>query len=425
MSTESSLVSLIAAHPILLQKIQKAGITDEHFPEGPWRNAYRWVLRMKREHGAVPSAEMIENRYKVELHATASRSLPILISQMQEQKKFYDFTEAIDEAARHAGGAAGLDDAMGKLQQEMNRLSLVNGANKGVVDAFSPEVQQRMQKDYMARRRGEAKGIPTGLRRFDSIIGGLHKQHMIVVMARSGIGKSALNLLFITEAVLSGHKCVLFPLEMTLEETAYRLYTIFSNRLWGEDQALKNLDLTMGRVTPRKVVKLMGILEDRFAGQLHIADIASMADPYTVERVEAEIAAHQPDLGWVDYIQLMKGPAGRDKVEDHTTVKVLSNGIKSIAQRHNCAMGVSAQVNREALKKAVFLPRIENISGGDAIGCDADLVLSLNRRDQEHLFYAVVKNRHGAEMGRTRVKFGVNTGAIRETEEQPSDEDDT
>jgi len=235
---------------------------------------------------------------------------------------------------------------------------------------------------------------------------------------------SFMDLLFITEAVLSGHKCILFPLEMTLEETAYRLFTIFSNRLWGEDQALKNLDLTMGRVTPRKVVKLMGILEDRFAGQLYIADVASMADPYTVERVEAEIVAHQPDLGWIDYIQLMKGPAGRDKVEDHTTVKVLSNGVAHIAKRHNCAMGVSAQVNREALKKAVFLPRIENISGGDAIGCDADLVISMNRRDQEHIFYAVVKNRHGPELGRTRVKFGVNTGAIRETEEQPSDEDD-
>ena len=424
MSTESSLISLVTTKPLVLNKLQQAGVTADHFSEH-WDKAYKWIEKMKRQHGRVPSADMIENRYDVELHVVPKRALPLLISQIKDQKKYRDFGDALDSAARAATGPEALDEALAELQGSLNRLALNSDGAKGVVDLFSEEIAKRMRQDYKRRRRGEAKGIPTGLKRFDSIVGGLQKRRMVVVMGRPGLGKSWLDLLFITEAVLSGHKCILFPLEMTLEETAYRLFTMFSNRLYGEDKALRNLDLMMGRVTPRKVVKLLELLEDRFAGQLYVADIGSMNDPYTVERVEAEIQANGPfDMAWVDYITLMKGPLNKDKNEDHTTIKALSNGLVGIGQRNDLVMGASAQVNREAIKGRSFLPRVENIAYGDAIGQDAAQVVSINRRG-EHLFYAVVKNRFGPEIGRTRVRFFVDRGSIHETAEQPEEDEDS
>jgi hypothetical protein len=67
----------------------------------------------------------------------------------------------------------------------------------------------------------------------------------------------------------------------------------------------------------------------------------------------------------------------------------------------------------------VFLPRLEHIAYGDAIGQDADQVFSLNRKGA-YLHYAVVKNRHGPEIGNTRLKFFPNEGLI---EEVPDEED--
>jgi replicative DNA helicase len=249
-----------------------------------------------------------------------------------------------------------------------------------------------------------------------------HPDHLYVTDDYVVTHNSWLDLLFVAHAVMSGHKAVLFPLEMSLEETAYRLYTIFSSSLFGQERVLKNLDLTLGRVSTKKVVRLMALLEDKFAGQLYVADVSAMNDAYTVERIRAEVAIHRPDMFWVDYLTLMKAPGvGRDGSEDHMTVKALAEGVKGVAQSQNCVGGASAQVNRESLRVKQFLPRLEHLAFGDSIGHAADQVVSLAKR-RDDLYYGVVKNRHGPEIGRTRVAFDVNRGIIRESEDQPEEE---
>jgi hypothetical protein len=88
-----------------------------------------------------------------------------------------------------------------------------------------------------------------------------------------------------------------------------------------------------------------------------------------------------------------------------------------------CVGGCSAQVNRDAMSKKAFLPRPENISFGDSIGHDANLIISLNRKD-EWLYYGVVKNRHGPEFGPIRTKFFPDLGIIEESQTQTMEEDD-
>jgi hypothetical protein len=72
---------------------------------------------------------------------------------------------------------------------------------------------------------------------------------------------------------------------------------------------------------------------------------------------------------------------------------------------------------------------LENIAYGDSIGQDADQVFSLNRRGLHDMFYSVVKNRLGPEIGGERgihVRFDANVGILRETggddEEDDGDE---
>ena len=151
---------------------------------------------------------------------------------------------------------------------------------------------------------------------------------------------------------------------------------------------------------------------------------ARQHDLVTVERVGAEVSIYQPDMFWIDYITLMKAPGvGRDGNEDHTTVKALSNGIKQIAMRNRCVGGASAQVNRESIKAKAFLPRVENIAYGDAIGQDADGVVSINRQGA-YLYYALVKHRGGPEIGKTKVQFMVDEGIIEEAADQDDEDDD-
>jgi replicative DNA helicase len=417
MSIDSTLVSLVCNKPSNLVMLQQAGVTLAHFVE-PYDAIWKYIEKVRRETGKVPSPDVIHARFKgVELHTARQRDMAVLTADIIHRKKFMDFQDHVETALTNASQDT-LDDVLAELHKNLNNLSIQSG-KRAVVDLFSDVVNERIIEDQKRLRRGEMRGLPTGLGKFDRMIGGLHRQRMVVVMARAGVGKSWINLLFVAHAVISGHRVVLFPLEMSLEETAYRLYTIFSSILLGEDKALKNLDLTLGKISTRKIAKLMRILEDKYAGQLFVADVSAMNDAYTVERIRAEVAIHRPDMFWVDYLTLMKAPGvGRDGAEDHMTVKALAEGVKGIAQSLNCVGGASAQVNRESLRVKQFLPRLEHLAFGDSIGHAADQVVSLAKR-RDDLYYGVVKNRHGPEIGRTRVDFNVDRGVIKESEDQP------
>ncbi len=422
MTVDSSLISLALKKPEIFVELQRAGITHEYFTDD-YAKAFRWVAKMKKEHGSVPSVGTVESRFpRIEIKKVRERDLPVLVSELRQRRKYMDFLGAIEEASR-VDGPEGIDIALSELQVHLNQLSVRNGKNS-LIDLFGEEARKRMLKDQALRRRGTVMGLPTGLKRFDMVTSGLQRGRMTVAIGRPGTGKSWLDLLFVASAVMSGGKIGLYPLEMTLEETAMRLYTIFSCRMFGAEKSIKNLDLANGRVSKAKIVRLMNKLEDKFPGQLYVADIGTMSDPYTIERIEAEQEIYQFDMFWVDYLTLMKAPGvGRDGGEDHTTVKALSNGIKQIAVRHNTVGGVSAQVSRLAISGRAFLPRLEHIAYGDSIGQDADHVVSLNRKGP-HLYYGMVKNRHGPEIPKTRVKFMVNDGKIEEDEQQDDDDDD-
>lgn len=422
-SIDASIITVVLRKPEHLSEIQRAGITSDHFTGELYQKVWNFITRMKRDHGDVPSLSVVQHRFEdFEIDRRAkSRDLLPLIKTIQDRKDFIDTLDAIEQATKHIRRPDDLDDGISYLQSRLNEISLRSGKSS-VVDIFSSDVNKRMMKEIKRRKGGSEKGIPTGLHRLDAVTGGLHRRHMSVIVGRPSQGKSWLNLFFVASAVMYGAKVVLYPLEMTLEETAMRLYTIFSSKLMGPNKAIRNLDLHQGRVTKGKIVRLFNTLQDKFEGQLYVADMGSLSDSYTIERIEAEVEMYAPDMFWVDYLTLMKTPGGVDK--EYQAVRKLSGGIKNIAMRHNTIGGASAQVNREAIRKtSLLLPRLEHIAYGDSIGQDADTVLSIAKRG-ENLFYALVKNRHGPEISRVRVNFAVDYGLIQEAEEEEEEDED-
>lgn len=423
MSLDAALLSHAVAKPSVFAELQQSGIVADDFVE-EFRDVWRYLVRCKRQRGTIPSRSIISHRYPdIEWVRPRDRDLGLLVDQLKQRRKWTSLLDIIDEAASSAGSPEDVDDALQALQGKVNRLAAASSSGTHLVDLFDGPTAQKMLREIKQRKFGGAMGMPTGLKRIDTQVGGMIKGRMIVVVGRPGLGKSWLDLLFVASAVINGGKFILYPLEMTLTETAFRLYTIFSCRMFGAQKVIKNNDLMMGHVTKAKIVRFLHTLEDKFAGQLYVADVGSLSDPYTNERVEAEVELHKPDGFWVDYITLMKAPEQKKGGDDYSAVRYLSSGIKGTAIRQDCVGGCSAQINREALRVRSFIPRLEHIAYGDSIGQDADQVVSINRRGQ-HLYYAMVKNRHGPEIPTTRVKFAVNDGVIEETEDQSTEEDE-
>ena len=423
MSLDESLISYAVRYNALTE-LQQLGLSRDHFVD-EYKTVWNYLLRTKRQHDTVPSEETLLARFPdLSLPRVRRRDVPVLMNDVRQRYKFIQLLTSINRVADQAVNYDVVDDVIQTLQGELNSLSFSTNNKSHLVDLFSSTGKERMMEDIRHRRRGGVIGIPTGLKKIDTIAGGLQKQKMVVVMGRTGLGKSWLNLLFVVNAVMNGRSVILYPLEMTLEETAYRLYTLTTSKLFGAKKALKNHDLTMGRVNTRRAARFLNVLEDKFAGKLLVADVGSLADQYTNERIEAEVSAHRPDMFWVDYITLMKPPDSKKSDDGWQSIRQLSNGIATTAKRRNCVGGASAQVSREALKANVFLPRLEHIGYGDSIGQDTDMAVSINRKGPD-LYYALVKNRGGPEIGKTKVNFAVNIGVICEAKGGDPDDDQT
>jgi replicative DNA helicase len=401
--------------------MQRAGISTEDFVDD-YQSVWRYILKQKREHNSTPSKKILQTRFPdLLLPKVEPRDVPILITQIRQRKKYIDLLTALGAASDGARSYEEVDAVIQALQSDLNTLSArsVEGRSH-LVDLFSGEIRDEMLAEIHKRKSGRIAGIPTGLDRFDNFAGGLVRQKMVVIIGRPGLGKSWLDLLFVATAVLNGEKVMLYPLEMTLFETAARLYSIFSQKMFGMEKVLRNYDITSGKVKKRDVVRFLNLMEDKFAGQLYLADVSSLSDPYTNERIEAEVEMHKPTLFWVDYITLMQAPGGASN-DDWGAVRKLSNGVKNTAMRQDVVGGCSAQVNRSAMTGKAFLPRLENIAYGDSIGQDADQVFSINRNGK-FLYYALVKNRGGPEIGKTKVKFDPDRGLLKETKDQDEEE---
>lgn len=417
---DANLISYVVRNESL-NELQRAGVSADDFVD-EYRTVWKYILKQKRDHNQIPSAKVMRSRFPdIDLPKVPARDVPIMLTMLRQRKKFIDLLNAINRAADGARSYEEVDAVIQTLQGDLNGLSTrSNGQRSHLVDLFSKDVQKEMMTELDRRRSGKLAGMPTGLARFDAIAGGLIRQKMTVIIGRPGLGKSWLDLLFVATGVINGEKVILYPLEMTLFETAARLYTLFSQQMFGMEKVLKNYDLTSGKAKKRDVVRFLNLLEDKFAGQLYVADVANLADPYTNERVEAEVEMHKPTMFWVDYITLMKA-AGGGGADDWGAVRQLSNGIKNTAMRQNVVGGCSAQVNRSAMQQKVFLPRLENIAYGDSIGQDADQVFSINRKGN-YLYYALVKNRGGPEFGKTKVRFDPDVGILQEVPEDESED---
>lgn len=403
--------------------MQRAGISEGDFID-EYRTVWRFLLKAKRDHDEIPSGPVLRTRYPdLRLPRVEERDVAMLLRQMRQRRKYKEFLTSLTRAAERCSDFEQVDGAIQFLQADLNTLYTSNQGRSHLVDLFSADTTRTMRRELRRRRSGQTIGMASGLAKFDSMAGGLQKQKMVTIIGRPGQGKSWLDLLFVASAVIGGAKVILYPLEMTLFETAARLYTLFSQQMFGQRHVLKNYDLTTGRINTAKVVRFLHVLEDKFPGQLYVADVAQLADPYTNERIEAEVEIHRPDMFWVDYLTLLKPPAGGKGDGDWAQVRQLSNGIKNTAMRRNCVGGCSAQVNREALKVKTFLPRLEHIAYGDSIGQDADQVFSLNR-NSKGLWYALVKNRGGPEIGKTCIKFDVNSGVLREIADSEAEDED-
>ncbi|MBU0614091.1 replicative DNA helicase, partial [Patescibacteria group bacterium] len=228
--------------------------------------------------------------------------------------------------------------------------------------------------DELHREKGKLRGLPTGFRGIDNLLGGLQKSDLIILAARPSVGKTSIALDMVRHIGIHTKKPIgLFSLEMSKEQLVDRMICAEANvDLW---------KLRTGRLSDKDddFPRIGNALASLSEAPIFVDDSASaniMTIRSKARRLQAE---HGLSMIVIDYLQLMEG---RTNKADNRTQEVaeISRGLKQIGRELEIPVIALAQLSRAVEMSKPAIPKLSHLRESGSIEQDADVVMFLYRK---------------------------------------------
>jgi replicative DNA helicase len=338
----------------------------------------------------IPTAKSLSEKFKYfkvlpdeDISATKYH-----IMQLREEYKADKF-ERIIKNAYETYKEEGVDQGMFVLDKNMSRLSqnsvVVHDLDVTNVDDTVRYFRKlKEQKDLY----GGDIGIKIGIPEFDFCLPmGISEGMYGVVMAFPAIGKSWMAQYMAVQAWKKGRKPMIISAEMTEKEVRNRLITIIGEGKWS------HRELSSGMVDIDSFERWgKEELEDK---QEFIIISNEGVGAITPAVIRAKIEQHQPDIVFVDYLQLMDdGNRGGGRTENIVNVSI---EIKRIATSTGVPIVAIASATPEKDQRAMEEPpELSQTGWAKQIAYDADWAISIGReKNSDQMEVVFRKNRNG------------------------------
>jgi replicative DNA helicase len=222
-----------------------------------------------------------------------------------------------------------------------------------------------------AQDADELRGISTGFKDLDSLLGGYQKSDLVILAARPSVGKTALALDMMRHAAIHEKKNIaFFSLEMSKVQ--------IMDRLLGMQSGVPFWKIRTNQVSDEEVLKLsntMGVMADANifiddqAGQ-HINQVRTKARRLSMER--------GLDIIFLDYLQLMHGNSKESRTLE---VSEVSQGLKNLAKELEIPVIALSQLSRAIEQRQNRRPQLSDLRESGSIEQDADVVMFIDREE--------------------------------------------
>lgn len=256
--------------------------------------------------------------------------------------------------------------------------------------------------DALSKQDGSMRGLSTGFRHVDSILGGLQPSDLIILAARPSMGKTAFALNIAEHVAIHQKKTVgLFSLEMSKEQLVDRLISSIG--------LIDSWKLRNGKLTDedfRNLNESYGILAE---ANLFIDDAASASVMEVRAKARRLQAEHGLDLIVIDYLQLMEGHSRSSDSNRVQEVSEISRSLKSLAKELACPVLALSQLSRAVESRPDKRPMLSDLRESGSIEQDADVVIFLyrddyyNKDEQNHLMEVLVRKHRNGPTGDAKV----------------------
>lgn len=239
--------------------------------------------------------------------------------------------------------------------------------------------------------------FPYGISCIDQYTGGISKGDLIYLVGRLGTGKTTFALWLLSKSLQQGRRILVVSNENRAEDVVSKIDSYI-----GGFNPLKKRMADWSSVELNRL-KTVSFIAKNMDGEVFIPN-KPVSD---VKEIQSLVYTYRPDMVLVDGIYLMTGASGDSHWEKITNI---SRSLKQLAEGEGTPILGLHQASRGAIGRRID---IEHIAYADALAQDADLVLTINKEDDESLFVEAIKNRWGQSHWGFFLRFFFDTMTVK------------
>ena len=224
-----------------------------------------------------------------------------------------------------------------------------------------------LEIERLFNNRGAITGVGSGIKDLDAKTSGFQKGDMVLIAARPSMGKTTFSLNI--AALKEGKSVVIFSLEMSKEQLAYKLLCSQAN--------VDMLKLRTGNLEDDDWERIARATGPLAKARIYIDDTAGISVMDMRSKCRKIKMEHGIDMILIDYLQLMSGSAGSDNRQQE--VSEISRSIKALAKEMECPVIALSQLSRAPEQRADHRPMLSDLRESGSIEQDADVVMFLYR----------------------------------------------
>ena len=312
-------------------------------------------------------------------------------------------------------------DSQDRINSALSELSVIgsSSADDGIVNPFDALIRLHDKMQLALTKKGGCVGLSSGFANIDHYTNGFFGGQLVIVAAKSGMGKTTLcmnmaeNMSLLTN---ESKNVIFFSLEMPAEQLMMKTVARFKGVMMN--------DIINGQVIHPSNVKgcndfsdTLAVVKDR---QKHFVIDEKSGQHITQIQAKAKRLAMKMgkvDAIFIDYLGLIQADGENQVVR----VGRVSAGLKHLAKEMNVPVVVLCQLNRAINGE----PTMSNLRDSGNIENDADIIIILHdedhgkKRDDSSLTKIIfAKNRMG-QTGHTYLQPRLHYSRFEDTDRLP------
>lgn len=380
---QSVLGSMILERSAIAQAAE--GLNEDDFYRDSHKVIFRTIIEMFRKDMAVDLVTVLEDLKSTDLLDRAggvsyvteiSASVPTTanvgsyIKIVEEKSTLRKLIRASSEIIEEGyNNQSNVDGVLDKAQK-----SIFDIAEKKSSNDFEPlsQVLERgfIEIERLFNNKGEITGVSSGFIDLDAKTSGFQKGDMVLVAARPSMGKTTFSLNIAENAALrAGKSVVIFSLEMSKEQLAYKLLCSEAN--------VDMLKLRTGNLDDKDWENIARATGPLSKAKIYIDDTAGVSVMEMRSKCRRLKMEYGIDMILIDYLQLMSGSSGSESRQQE--VSEISRSIKALAKEMECPVIALSQLSRAPEQRADHRPMLSDLRESGSIEQDADVVMFLYR----------------------------------------------